>query len=88
MVSTYGRGLYILDDITPLEQMARQRSDAPVVLFAPRKAYRFVAGAAALLNFSLATKPKDPLRLEILDSEGNLVRRLEAKRPRSSASIA
>ena len=29
VVSTYGRGLYILDDITPLEQMAKHRSDAP-----------------------------------------------------------
>jgi hypothetical protein len=79
VVSTYGRGLYILDDITPLEQTARQRSGAAVVLFAPRKAYRFVAGGAAPLNFSLATPPKDSAQLEILDSEGRLVRRLEAK---------
>jgi photosystem II stability/assembly factor-like uncharacterized protein len=79
VVSTYGRGLYILDDITPLEQMARQRSEAAVVLFAPRKTYRFVVGGAALLNFSLATLPKDSAHLEILDSEGHLVRRLEAK---------
>ena len=27
VVSTYGRGLYILDDITPLEQMAKTHSD-------------------------------------------------------------
>jgi hypothetical protein len=79
VVSTYGRGLYILDDITPLEQLARQRSDAAVVLFEPRKTYRFVQGGAAFVNFSLATVPKDPAHLEILDSEGHVVRKLEAK---------
>jgi photosystem II stability/assembly factor-like uncharacterized protein len=79
VVSTYGRGLYILDDITPLEQMAKHRSDAPVVLFEPRKTYRFVQGGEAMLNFSLTTKPKDPVQLEILDSQGSVVRKLEAK---------
>ena len=44
VLSTYGRGLFILDDITPLEQMVRHRSDAAVVLFEPRRSYRFVRG--------------------------------------------
>ena len=35
VVSTYGRGLYILDDISPLEQMAKNHSDAAVTLFEP-----------------------------------------------------
>ena len=78
VVSTYGRGLYILDDITPLEQQARQRNTAPVVLYEPRKAYRFVADASAPINFSLAAKPKDPVRLEILDAGGNVIRHLES----------
>jgi photosystem II stability/assembly factor-like uncharacterized protein len=81
VVSTYGRGLYILDDITPLEQMAKQRPGAAVVLFEPRKTYRFVQGGEALLNFSLSAEPKNPVQLEILDSEGNTVRTLEAKEP-------
>jgi len=79
VVSTYGRGLYILDDITPLEQMAGHRSDAAVVLFVPRKAYRFVEGGAATVNFSLSAVPKDPVRLEVLDAQGASVRQLEAK---------
>ncbi len=34
VVSTYGRGIYILDDITPLEQMAKGvGSDTSVSLF-------------------------------------------------------
>jgi photosystem II stability/assembly factor-like uncharacterized protein len=79
VVSTYGRGLYILDDITPLEQMAKHRSDAPVVLFEPRKAYRFVHGGEAMLNFSLTAEPKEPAHLEILDSQGSVIRTIEAK---------
>ena len=79
VLSTYGRGLYILDDITPLEQMAQHRSAAAAVLFEPRKTYRFVHGGAALLNFSLTAAPKDPVQLEILDAQGSVVRKLEAK---------
>ena len=79
VVSTYGRGLYILDDITPLEQLARRHAEAAVVLFEPRKTYRFVNGGAAPLNFSLGAPPKEPVQLEVLDSEGHVLRRLEAK---------
>jgi photosystem II stability/assembly factor-like uncharacterized protein len=79
VVSTYGRGLYILDDITPLEQLARAGSDAPVVLFEPRSTYRFTRGGQALLNFSLKSAPKDQVAIEILDSDGKVIRKLENK---------
>lgn len=79
VVSTYGRGLYILDDITPLEQQAKAKADAAVVLYAPRPAYRWVRAAQATLNFSLKAAPKDPAKLEILDAQGAVVRTLEAK---------
>jgi photosystem II stability/assembly factor-like uncharacterized protein len=79
VVSTYGRGLYILDDVTPLERLARNRSDASVVLFEPRPAYRFARSAAAMLNFSLKAEPKNPVQFEILDSQGKVIRKLEMK---------
>jgi len=79
VVSTYGRGLYILDDITPLEQMARKHPDAAVILFEPRKTYRFVKNGVAFINFSVKSEPKDPVQVEVLDSQGNTVRKLEAK---------
>ena len=80
VVSTYGRGLYILDDITPLEEMAKHRRPAAAaILFAPRAAYRFVRGPLAMLNFSLGTAPKTPVEFEILDSQGNVIRKLEPK---------
>jgi hypothetical protein len=79
VLSTYGRGLYILDDITPLEQMARKPATAPVVLFEPRKTYRFVRGGEAMINYNLAAAPKDPIQVEILDAGGNVMRKLEGK---------
>jgi hypothetical protein len=40
-VATYGRGFWILDDITALEQFSPEIGAAKAHLFAPRDAYRF-----------------------------------------------
>ena len=82
VVSTYGRGLYILDDITPLEQMVKHRADAAVVLFEPRAAYRFVRGPSAMLNFALKSVPENPIQFEILDSQGAVIRKLKPEEPK------
>ncbi len=81
VVSTYGRGLYVLDDISPLEQMARHPADAAVVLHEPRASYRFVRSPQALLNFSLKSLPKAPVEFEILDAQGKSVRTLTPMEP-------
>ena len=78
VVSTYGRGLYILDDISLLEQRAGETSDAPVRVFAPRPAYRITHRGRAFLDFSLKSAPKSPVQTEILDSAGKVIRKLEA----------
>jgi photosystem II stability/assembly factor-like uncharacterized protein len=41
VLATYGRGFWILDDLTPLEQLTPEVQDAIAFLFAPRDAYRF-----------------------------------------------
>jgi photosystem II stability/assembly factor-like uncharacterized protein len=41
VVGTYGRGFWILDDVTPLEQLTEAVRGSPVHLFEPRPAYRF-----------------------------------------------
>ncbi len=79
VISTYGRGVYILDDITPLEQLAKNHSEAPTVLFAPRPSYRFTHGGQMFFNFSLKSAPKEQVELEILGADGNVIRRLKAK---------
>ncbi len=41
VVSTYGRGFWILDDITPLQQLTDDVLASNIHIFAPRPAYRF-----------------------------------------------
>lgn len=79
VISTYGRGLYILDDITPLEQLAKIHTDVATVFLEPRAAYRFTHGGDAFLNFTLKGAPKDPVEFEIVNADGKLVRKLQAK---------
>ena len=41
VVATYGRGFWIMDDITPLQQLTPEVFQADAHLFEPRPAYRF-----------------------------------------------
>ena len=41
VVGTYGRGFWIMDDITPLRELTTERLNQDAHLFAPRAAYRF-----------------------------------------------
>jgi len=41
VIATYGRGFWILDDLTPLQQLSQNVRDANAHLFPPRPAYRF-----------------------------------------------
>src|SRR5262249_36285113 len=41
VVATYGRGFYVLDDITPLRTLSAATLDEAAHLFAPRPTYRF-----------------------------------------------
>jgi len=78
VVSTYGRGIYILDDITPLEQMAKEKSDAEARFFEPRSTYRFAQSGHAFLDYSLKSASKEPAKIEILDANGSVVRKLQS----------
>lgn len=52
VVGTYGRGIWILDDITPLQQMTNEVTSSTAHLFAPRNAYRFrpITGPFAMFD--------------------------------------
>jgi photosystem II stability/assembly factor-like uncharacterized protein len=43
VIATYGRGFWILDDITPLQQATAEVLNSSAHLFSPRPAYRFRA---------------------------------------------
>jgi photosystem II stability/assembly factor-like uncharacterized protein len=77
VVSTYGRGIYILDDITPLEQMAKGvGSDTSVSLFTPRETMRILGGGRGYVNFQLKNPPKGAVQASIVDADGKVVRDL------------
>src|SRR6185295_13546848 len=76
VVSTYGRGLYVLDDVTPLEQGTAATSDAAMHLFTPRSTYRWTQRGRALINFSLKTAPRGPVQVQVLDADGTVIRDL------------
>ena len=71
VVATYGRGFYIMHDITPLEQgvMEPTFTDA-AALVAPPPAMREPRGGQAEISFKLAAVPKSPVKIEILDDKG------------------
>ncbi len=48
VIGTYGRGFWILDDITPLQQLTREIVETDVYLFEPRPAYRFLQVGAPM----------------------------------------
>ncbi len=94
VIATHARGFYILDDVTPLQQLAQARQ-RPVALFQPMPAVRFNPASdvsvlgndewiapnapyGALLTWWLGgTYGMDvPLRLEVRDASGRIVRSL------------
>ena len=72
VVSTYGRGIYILDDITSLEQKADHPAEAQVTLYKPPAIYRVVPGGRAYVDFEL--KSPAHVNVAILDAQGKTVR--------------
>ena len=96
VVGTYGRGFWILDDITPLQQLTTEVTASQVHLFDPRPAYRFQPITApmymfndqsagknppygASLNYWLAEKSDQEVKIRITDEGGETVRTLKGK---------
>jgi len=74
VISTYGRGLFQLRDITMLEQQDKLVADAELNLYAPRPAFREARSGSLDLNFTLKAAPKDSVKVEVLDGAGQPIR--------------
>jgi len=81
VVGTYGRGFWIMDDITPLQQLTDAVLSTPFYLFKLRPAYRLhsIAGKArfrpnATINYYLKDVPKGKVSITIFDDQGKLVK--------------
>ena len=60
VVGTYGRGFWILDDLTPLQQLTPEVMASASRLFAPRDAYRFRPITPPSVPYSDPTEGRDP----------------------------
>ena len=95
VVGTYGRGIYILDDITPIREFSEQIQNAEAHLFSVRNTYRFqdingiktensfVNGQnppdGAAITYYLKEKSKDSVELQILNAQNEVVRKIKVK---------
>lgn len=93
VVATHGRSFWILDDVTPLRQIAANAATGGVALYAPETAYRLYypdavdtrrpvgenPPAGALIDYYFASKPTGEVTIDILDADGKLVRHLSSK---------
>lgn len=60
VVGTYGRGIWIMDDITPLQQFTPEVASASAHLFKPRPTYRFQPITAPMRMFDDQSDGDDP----------------------------
>jgi len=86
VVGTYGRGFWIMDDITPLQQLTPEVLKSGFHLFNPRPAYRFhpvsdgqSANSSASINYYLKDSSASKVTVEILDSADSVVTTLSGK---------
>jgi len=92
VLSTMGRGFWILDNLTPLYQLSSSLSVDEHHLFKPDLAYRmnYRGGSyndgspeypqpGAMIDFYLADTTDSPVLLEVLDDEGNRVHSFAAE---------
>ncbi len=83
IVSTQGRAVWILDNITSLHQLTSQVKSSDAYLFKPRDGYRTRAAAALgpVVDYYLPSAPKYSIVLEILDDKGNVLNTYNSDTP-------
>lgn len=60
VVGTYGRGFWILDDLTPVQQMSDAVRNSPAHLFPPQPTYRFRPGTVPVTMSDDPTAGQNP----------------------------
>jgi hypothetical protein len=93
VAATQGRSFWILDDISPLRQLTDEVLSADAHLYLPRDAYRFGGGfsfggprfagknppGGAIIYYTLEGETEAEVVMEILDSDGELLRSFSSK---------
>lgn len=95
VIGTYGRGIWILDDLSPIQQMTKEVEASVAHLFAPRPAYRFHPTSINMQFFPSASAGEDAkpgaslnfwlkeadkkVKLHITDAKGDTIQTLTPK---------
>lgn len=93
VVATHGRSFWILDDVTPLRQVAAAAAASTAYLYTPETGYRLYypdqvdthppkgrnPPSGALIDYYLPATPSGAIRLEIVDAQGDVVRHLSSE---------
>ncbi|HEU4933629.1 MAG TPA: hypothetical protein VFT48_16200, partial [Pyrinomonadaceae bacterium] len=84
VVSTQGRAIWILDNLTPLHQLSSQVKASDVTLFKPRDGYRTRVGPTVLgpvIDYYLPAAPTHAVVIEILDTKGAVLNSYNSETP-------
>jgi len=93
VIGTYGRGFYILDDITPIREFSTEVQQSEAWLFSLRHVFRFrqqqgihaerslATGQnppfGASINYFLKDSVKDTVKIIVLDEQGRHIQQIE-----------
>ena len=98
VVATHGRSFWILDDLTPLQQISREVAASDIHLYQPRAAYRMRGWgfpssnmgqnppSGSVIYYYLKEEPQEPVALEFEDSQGRLIQRFTSEGPDTAPS--
>ncbi len=98
VVATHGRAFWILDDLTPLHQINEEVAQSEVYLYKPRDAYRTEGRSfpvpnmgqnppsGSMIYYYLKEKPKEEVILELLDAQGNLIKKFSSREKKEQPS--
>ena len=92
VVATHGRSFWILDDVTPLRQVAQAQAASGAFLYTPETGYRLYypdqvdarppvgenPPAGVVIDYNLPTPVHGALTMEIVDGNGQVIRHLSS----------
>ena len=78
VLSTQGRGFWVLDDLSPLRQATSSLAASPAHLFTPRVAYRGL-GSTINIDYYLGEAPAGAITLAVVDAGGGVVRTITSE---------
>ena len=76
VISTYGRGLYVLDDVSVLESLPAAGPQGETALAKPRAAYRWGQQGQTPITWTQNAGSPQPVKIEILTKSGEVVREI------------